>query len=145
MDWDKRNKISKFFGAEPIKYSFLDEMSWTHRNEMANKLTKGTCFGGIVGGVSSLTASAFVQEAAVADALATAGFVSGGVGLVMLIPTFLSYWNDDKTLAPLSMKGLVSLGIGAKNLVCAPFKAIKKAIEEHHNDYNNTYNGPYLD
>ena len=94
MDRDTRNKINGFFGAEPIKYSFFEEMSWDHRHEMANKLTKGTCYGGVVGGIGSLTAAAIVEDVAAAEALATAGLISGGVGLVMLVPTFISAWNN---------------------------------------------------
>lgn len=141
MDWDKRNKISEFFGAEPVKYSFLDEMSWEKRNELANKLTQGTAYTGLVGGLSAVTAAAITDSAA----LGTAGLISTGVGAVMLVPTLISYMKSDKTIAPLSMKALTSLGIGAKNLVCMPFKAIKKKIEEHHNDYNNSFHGPYAD
>ena len=137
-----KNKIGEFFGAETYEHPIWGEgLDWQKRNEMANWLTKNTCYTGLAGGFAA---------SLIGVATETAGFVVGGgiaagVGALMLAPTLSSYVKDDNSVASILMKGIVSLGIGAKNLVVWPINAIKDKIQEHKDDYNIHYSGPYHD
>ena len=137
-----KNKIGEFFGAETYEHPIYGEcLDWQKRNELANKLTKGTCYTGITGGVAATVIGAVTETAG----LMIGGGIAAGAGFLMFAPILVSYFKDDNTIASFLMKGLVSLGTGAKNLVVWPIKAIKDKIQEHKDDYNIHYSGPYHD
>lgn len=139
---DAKNKIGEFFGAETYEHPIWGEsLDWSKRNELANKLTKGTCYTGITGGVAASVIGGVTET----TGLMIGGGVAAGVGILMMIPTLVSHVKDDNTIASFLMKGLVSLGTGAKNVVAWPIKAIKDKIQEHKDDYDIHFSGPYHD
>ena len=139
---EMKNKVGEFFGAETYEHPIWGEcLDWQKRNKMANWLTKNTCYYGLGGGIATGIIGAATETAG----LVIGGGIAAGVGALMLVPTLTSFAKDDNSIASILAKGVVSLGIGAKNLVVLPFKAIKDKIQEHKEDYNIHYTGPYHD
>ena len=143
MKDETKLKVNEFFGAQTVSHPlFGEQSSWQKRNEAANTLTKVTSGVGIAGGLPAFIAGVATESLG----LTIGGGIGLGTGLVMMTYSLIGdHIKNDKSFAPLSMKALTSVGIGAKNLVVAPFKFIKNKIEEHNNDYNNTFHGPYAD